>query len=74
MEQELANSLFPVYLSLQAIHKDKAFLQKRSVGYCFYNESQTSSFQNEFYIFVVYSLITFDHNVCTLFYPGLETS
>lgn len=31
MEQELANSLFPVYLSLQAIHKDKAFLQKRSV-------------------------------------------
>lgn len=31
MEQPLANSLFPVYLSLQAIHKDKAFLQKRSV-------------------------------------------
>lgn len=31
MEQELANSLFPVYLSLQVIHKDKAFLQKRSV-------------------------------------------
>lgn len=31
MEQELANSLFPVYLSLQAIHKDKAFLQKRGV-------------------------------------------
>lgn len=31
MEQELANSLFPVYLSLQTIHKDKAFLQKRSV-------------------------------------------
>ena len=30
MEQALANSLFPVYLSLQAIHKDKAFLQKRS--------------------------------------------
>ncbi|KAM9425116.1 protein unc-13 homolog D [Pholidichthys leucotaenia] len=29
MEQRLANSLFPVYLSLQAIHKDKAFLQKR---------------------------------------------
>uniref|UniRef100_A0A3B4WEI8 Unc-13 homolog D n=1 Tax=Seriola lalandi dorsalis TaxID=1841481 RepID=A0A3B4WEI8_SERLL len=28
MEQPLANSLFPVYLSLQAIHKDKAFLQK----------------------------------------------
>lgn len=31
MEQALANSLFPVYLSLQAIHKDKAFLQKRLV-------------------------------------------
>ncbi|XP_075889902.1 protein unc-13 homolog D isoform X2 [Nelusetta ayraudi] len=31
MEQELANSLFPVYLSLQVIHKDKAFLQKRGV-------------------------------------------
>lgn len=31
MEQGLANSLFSVYLSLQAIHKDKAFLQKRSV-------------------------------------------
>lgn len=30
MEQKLANSLFPVYLSLQAIYKDKAFLQKRS--------------------------------------------
>ncbi|CAL8282639.1 unnamed protein product [Merluccius merluccius] len=29
MEQSLANSLFPVYLSLQSIHKDKAFLQKR---------------------------------------------
>lgn len=29
MERTLANSLFPVYLSLQAIHKDKAFLQKR---------------------------------------------
>ncbi|XP_010890199.1 protein unc-13 homolog D [Esox lucius] len=29
MEQSLANSLFPLYLSLQAIHKDKAFLQKR---------------------------------------------
>uniref|UniRef100_A0A3Q0SLE9 Unc-13 homolog D n=1 Tax=Amphilophus citrinellus TaxID=61819 RepID=A0A3Q0SLE9_AMPCI len=29
--QQLANSLFPVYLSLQAIHKDKAFLQKRGV-------------------------------------------
>ncbi|XP_060883777.1 protein unc-13 homolog D [Labrus mixtus] len=29
MEQALANSLFTVYLSLQAIHKDKAFLQKR---------------------------------------------
>uniref|UniRef100_A0A3B5ACK4 Unc-13 homolog D n=1 Tax=Stegastes partitus TaxID=144197 RepID=A0A3B5ACK4_9TELE len=31
MEQTLANSLFPVYLSLQAIHKDKAFLQKRGL-------------------------------------------
>ncbi|XP_029954450.1 protein unc-13 homolog D [Salarias fasciatus] len=31
MEQPLANSLFPVYLSLQAIHKDKAFLQKRGL-------------------------------------------
>lgn len=30
MEQQIANSLFPVYLSLQAIYKDKAFLQKRS--------------------------------------------
>uniref|UniRef100_A0A8B9HAI4 Unc-13 homolog D (C. elegans) n=1 Tax=Astyanax mexicanus TaxID=7994 RepID=A0A8B9HAI4_ASTMX len=29
MDQSLANSLFPVYLSLQVIHKDKAFLQKR---------------------------------------------
>ncbi|XP_029620589.1 protein unc-13 homolog D [Salmo trutta] len=29
MEQNLANSLFPLYLSLQVIHKDKAFLQKR---------------------------------------------
>ncbi|KAJ7987859.1 hypothetical protein DPEC_G00330930 [Dallia pectoralis] len=29
MDQSLANSLFPLYLSLQAIHKDKAFLQKR---------------------------------------------
>ncbi|KAK6301817.1 hypothetical protein J4Q44_G00278700 [Coregonus suidteri] len=29
MEQSLANSLFPLYLSLQVIHKDKAFLQKR---------------------------------------------
>uniref|UniRef100_A0A3Q2E2T4 Unc-13 homolog D (C. elegans) n=1 Tax=Cyprinodon variegatus TaxID=28743 RepID=A0A3Q2E2T4_CYPVA len=28
MELNLAKSLFPVYLSLQAIHKDKAFLQK----------------------------------------------
>ncbi|XP_072311750.1 protein unc-13 homolog D [Eucyclogobius newberryi] len=28
MEQPLANSLFLVYLSLQKIHKDKAFLQK----------------------------------------------
>lgn len=32
MDQPLANSLFPVYLTLQAIHKDKAFLQKRSVS------------------------------------------
>ncbi|KAG7232861.1 hypothetical protein INR49_008029 [Caranx melampygus] len=31
MEQPLANSLFSVYLSLQAIHKDKAFLQKRGL-------------------------------------------
>ncbi|KTG34521.1 hypothetical protein cypCar_00003389 [Cyprinus carpio] len=31
MDQALANSLFPVYLTLQAIHKDKAFLQKRSL-------------------------------------------
>ncbi|KAM6963592.1 protein unc-13 homolog D [Tautogolabrus adspersus] len=31
MEQALANSLFPVYLSLQAIHKDKAFLQTRGL-------------------------------------------
>ncbi|XP_029384116.1 protein unc-13 homolog D [Echeneis naucrates] len=31
MEQSLANSLFPVYLSLQDIHKDKAFLQKRGL-------------------------------------------
>ncbi|XP_028332277.1 protein unc-13 homolog D isoform X2 [Gouania willdenowi] len=29
MDQSLASSLFPIYLSLQAIHKDKAFLQKR---------------------------------------------
>ncbi|KAJ8399738.1 hypothetical protein AAFF_G00408430 [Aldrovandia affinis] len=29
MEQETANSLFTFYLSLQAIHKQKAFLQKR---------------------------------------------
>lgn len=29
MDQPLANSLFPVYLTLQTIHKDKAFLQKR---------------------------------------------
>ncbi|KAF4084812.1 hypothetical protein AMELA_G00110300 [Ameiurus melas] len=29
MDQSLANSLFPVYLCLQAIHKDKAYLQKR---------------------------------------------
>ncbi|XP_030630758.1 protein unc-13 homolog D [Chanos chanos] len=32
MDQSLANSLFPVYLSLQAIHKEKAFLQKRGKG------------------------------------------
>ncbi|MEQ2272570.1 hypothetical protein XENORESO_000765 [Xenotaenia resolanae] len=31
MELNLAKSLFPVYLSLQAIHKDKAFLQKRGL-------------------------------------------
>ncbi|XP_034050433.1 protein unc-13 homolog D [Thalassophryne amazonica] len=31
MEQPLANSLFPLYLSLQAIHKDKAFLQRRGL-------------------------------------------
>ncbi|XP_063075587.1 protein unc-13 homolog D [Engraulis encrasicolus] len=30
MEASLANALFPVYLSLQEIHKDKAFLQKRN--------------------------------------------
>ncbi|XP_054592460.2 protein unc-13 homolog D isoform X2 [Nothobranchius furzeri] len=29
MEQNLAKSLFPIYLSLQTIHKDKAFLQRR---------------------------------------------
>ncbi|XP_062859463.1 LOW QUALITY PROTEIN: protein unc-13 homolog D [Trichomycterus rosablanca] len=29
MDQSLANSLFPMYLSLQTIHKDKAYLQKR---------------------------------------------
>ncbi|XP_058477228.1 protein unc-13 homolog D [Solea solea] len=31
MEQHLANSLFSVYLNLQAIHKEKAFLQKRGL-------------------------------------------
>lgn len=31
MDQNLANSLFPVYQNLQNIHKDKAFLQNRSV-------------------------------------------
>ncbi|KAK1881404.1 Protein unc-13 like D [Dissostichus eleginoides] len=31
MEQTLANNLFPVYLSLQNIQQDKAFLQKRGV-------------------------------------------
>ncbi|KAM9716012.1 protein unc-13 homolog D isoform 1-T1 [Menidia menidia] len=31
MEQHLAKSLFPIYMSLQAIHKDKAFLQKRGL-------------------------------------------
>ncbi|XP_035998396.1 protein unc-13 homolog D isoform X2 [Fundulus heteroclitus] len=31
MELNLAKSLFPVYLSLQAIHKEKAFLQKRGL-------------------------------------------
>ncbi|XP_067100651.1 protein unc-13 homolog D isoform X3 [Osmerus mordax] len=29
MDQSLANNLFPIYLSLQVIHKDKAYLQKR---------------------------------------------
>ncbi|XP_066519313.1 protein unc-13 homolog D [Hoplias malabaricus] len=29
MDQSLANSLFPVYLSLQTIHNNKAYLQKR---------------------------------------------
>lgn len=32
MEQETANSLFKLYLSLQAIHEQKAFLQKRLVA------------------------------------------
>ncbi|XP_051926411.1 protein unc-13 homolog D isoform X1 [Hippocampus zosterae] len=31
IDQSLANSLFPVYLNLQAIRKDKAFLQKRGL-------------------------------------------
>nr|XP_061807192.1 protein unc-13 homolog D-like [Nerophis lumbriciformis] len=31
IDQNLANSLFPVYLSLQAIRKEKAFLQKRGL-------------------------------------------
>ncbi|XP_061665757.1 protein unc-13 homolog D [Syngnathoides biaculeatus] len=31
IDQGLANSLFPVYLSLQAIRKDKAFVQKRGL-------------------------------------------
>ncbi|XP_051968495.1 protein unc-13 homolog D [Xyrauchen texanus] len=31
MDQLLANSLFPVYLTLQAIHKDKTCLQKRGM-------------------------------------------
>ncbi|CAL9708834.1 unnamed protein product [Knipowitschia caucasica] len=31
MEQSLANNLFPVYLSLQEIHQEKAFLQKRGL-------------------------------------------
>ncbi|XP_029977262.1 protein unc-13 homolog D [Sphaeramia orbicularis] len=31
MDKPLAKSLFPVYLSLQSIHKDKAFLQKRGL-------------------------------------------
>ncbi|XP_041830237.1 protein unc-13 homolog D [Melanotaenia boesemani] len=31
MEQNLAKSLFPVYLSLKTIHKDKAFLQRRGL-------------------------------------------
>ncbi|XP_056153133.1 protein unc-13 homolog D [Lampris incognitus] len=29
IDQDIANSLFPLYLSLHAIYKDKAFLQKR---------------------------------------------
>ncbi len=36
MDQPLANSLFPVYLTLQVIHKDKAFLQKRSVSQSYF--------------------------------------
>ncbi|XP_077594363.1 protein unc-13 homolog D isoform X1 [Stigmatopora nigra] len=31
VDQDLANALFPVYLSLRAIHKEKAFLQKRGL-------------------------------------------
>ncbi|KAF7643234.1 hypothetical protein LDENG_00242980, partial [Lucifuga dentata] len=31
MDQPLANSLFPLYLSLQTIHKNKAFLQRRGI-------------------------------------------
>nr|XP_015211557.1 PREDICTED: protein unc-13 homolog D isoform X1 [Lepisosteus oculatus]XP_015211558.1 PREDICTED: protein unc-13 homolog D isoform X1 [Lepisosteus oculatus] len=29
IDQQLANTLYPLYLSLKAIHKEKAFLQKR---------------------------------------------
>ncbi|XP_049320266.1 protein unc-13 homolog D [Astyanax mexicanus] len=42
MDQSLANSLFPVYLSLQVIHKDKAFLQKRG------KTLQLTSFHEDF--------------------------
>ncbi|XP_076855477.1 protein unc-13 homolog D [Brachyhypopomus gauderio] len=42
MDQSLANGLFPVYLSLQAIHKDKAYLQKRA------KHLQLTSFQEDF--------------------------
>lgn len=70
MEQELANSLFPVYLSLQVIHKDKAFLQKRSV----ITQHKSTSLKlidfKEFYAFE--GLSTHSHNVWVLFFPRLE--